>query len=181
MAPRRKPTRRGRKSQSSSQNSMALYGRKLRVPANPPQFVYRPFSPLTVSVSLTVTGDTGSYTMFHTDIIKAAASQLGITVNSLRFKIVSVRLWNLTSKSLLVYFYEGLTDEGGATERSNHPLMYLEDTGSPMTYAAVGYHYPSSTTNNVFSQSDPQTTLYQLAGTKGDVILHRIHILYANT
>lgn len=181
MAPRRQ-RRANKNKRGSSQLNIGLYGRQINVPANPPAIVYRPFSPMTLTVSLTITLEIGSYSMFHADIITYAAKQLGISTNSLRFKIFSVKLWNLTSKNILVYFYEGLTDSGSSsTERSNHPLMYLSDTGSPTTYAAVGFHYPSSTTNNVFGFSDPQTTLYQVAGVKGDVILHRVYIHYANT
>lgn len=120
--------------------------------------------------------------MFHTDIITYATKQLGISTNTFRFKIFSVKVWNLTSKNILAYFYEGLKDSGSSTtERGNHPLMYLSDAGSPTSYAAVGYYYPSSTSNNVFDFSDPQTTLYQVAGIEKDVILHRIFMHYATT
>jgi hypothetical protein len=150
------------------------------VPNNPPPIVSRPFSPVTLSINLTVVQAEGSYSMFHTDIITYLSKQLGLGTNAIRIKVQSARIWNLTSKTLVVYFYEGTTTDGGsASSRSNHPLMYISDVGSPITYPCVGYAWPASTSNNVFAFSDPQTTLYQVAGVKDDVILHRVHCLYA--
>jgi hypothetical protein len=59
--------------------------------------------------------------------------------------------------------------------------MYMSDVASPMTYAAVGYAWPTTSSNNVLAPHDPQTTLYEIAATKGDVILHRVFGYYANT
>lgn len=178
MAPRQR--RRTRKPPRARNVQADLYGRQIRTPANPPTIIYRPFSPVTLSVSLTITTTEGSYSMFHSDIITHLAKQLGITTNSLRIKVQSVRLWNLTTRSMVVYFYEGLTDSGTTpSTRNNHPLAYISDVGSPTTFACLGYKFPSTTQNNVFAMSDPQTTLYQVAGQKDDVILHRVHVLFA--
>jgi hypothetical protein len=176
MAPRK---RRNNKNNLARELTAFANGRQIRAPNNPRPIVYRPFNPVTLSVSLTIINTEGSYSMFHTDIITYLAKQLGLGTNAIRIKVQSVRLWNLTSKTMLVYFYEALTDSGTTGSKGNHPLMYISDVGSPTTYPCVGYRYPSTTSNNVVGFGDPQTTYYQVAGVKDDVILHRVHCLYA--
>lgn len=175
MAPRRQ-TKNRRQSRAKGMNTSAN-GMVLRVPSDPPQIVYRPFSRVVLSVTLKITATEGTFYMFHTDIIKYLAAQLGITVNNVRIRVVQAMLWNLTSKSIAGNFYEVVT---GIDVNGNRSLVYLTDNANPMTYARVGYRWPLTVTNNVVANNDPQTTFYKIQGNVDDLILHRVTLFYAN-
>lgn len=122
-------------------------GRRLRVPPNPPSVVETPWN----SIILQFTGN-GDKTLTGKKIVSVLQAQTGFT-NAVTvgydMKVRSIRVWSLAAghpiRASFFGFDNTATADGGA-------LAVLDDYPSPITWAAVGYEFPVSAQNVVYSE-----------------------------
>lgn len=122
-------------------------GRKLRVGQNPPPVVDTPWNSLVLQFS----GD-GDTTVTAKKLFPLLTNQAGFTGASglgIDIRIQSVRVWSLVAGQPVRLSCFGFDNTSSSTGGA---LCVLDDWPGRLSYAAVGYEFPSSVQNIVYSE-----------------------------
>lgn len=123
------------------------FGKKLKPGPNPPAIVDTPWN----SMVLQFTGK-GDTTVTGAKLFPLLQAQAGFNAASgvgFDIKIQSVRVWSLTSGMPIRLSCYGFTNTSSA---AGGALCIVDDWPSRLAYAAVGYEFPASVQNIVYSQ-----------------------------
>lgn len=174
MAPRTKRGRSGRKGQSVTKSNLrsALYGSRLRPKNDPSSTSLVPWNSLTV-VSNTATAATAPTTTFFSSatLDLAIRNQLGLPTSEtsveLAFRLKAVRLWSIQSSTPVMPTVTmapcDLVESSGTTQSTAVLRKWLEDRGTPVRPATVGYSWPVADVDRVFRSTQDEVALFVLS------------------
>lgn len=147
-------------------------GRVLRVPPNPPPVVETPWNHLVLQ--LTATGDvafTGKL------LFPYLLNQAGLTSAQgcgIDMKIQMVRCWNLNPGNPIRASFYGFDNTKSS---SGGALAVIDDYPGRLNFAAIGYEFPTSVQNIVYSE-DSTAKFVQVDVAPSDQWLSYVNILW---
>lgn len=143
MAPRRRRAKPSMKAVLRAHES----GRRLKVPRDPPAVVDTPWN----SMVLQSTGQ-GDTTVSGLNLVPLLTVQAGFTAIAglgFDFRVQSVRVWSLVAGTpirLSCYGFDNTNSKTGGA------LCVLDDWPGRLSFAGVGYEFPMSVQNIVYSE-----------------------------
>lgn len=148
-----------------------LRGRKFKPPTQPPEITPQPFNALTIFH--VGKGDTGTYDFTAKDIANMIIAQVNpsklfiLPATALEVRVQKIRVWNISGKTLHLVAYDYLSS---ATTQAS--LQIVIDMGSPSTYPAVGYEWPTTHQQTVLNSTITKNIFSIVAGAKADVVMY---------
>lgn len=148
-----------------------LRGRKFKPPTQPPEITPQPFNALTIFH--VGKGDSGKYEFTPSDLAKQVIQQINpsklftFPETALELRVLKVRVWNMTGKTLHLVAYDYLSN---ATSQAS--LQIVIDMGSPNTYPAVGYEWPTTHQQTVLNSTITKKLFTVVGGEKADVVMY---------
>lgn len=158
---------------TKNQMSTALHGRAVKTANDPPSTVLVPWNQVTVVTTASVTS-TGINYISSAAVDLALRNQMNLPVTSttpeLAFRIKSVRLWatpSITSSDLNVVDMApcDLVESSGITADTAVLRKWLQDKGTVVRPASVGYMWPIADVDRVFRSTQDEVALFVYVAT----------------
>lgn len=171
---------------TKQQNRVALYGSQLRVRNDPTPVQSTPWNQITVVSKLTPTS-TGTNYISSTAIGVSLRDQLDLptgTTVELALRVQEIKLWaepsiTGTDNNVVNLGPCDLVESTGITQETTVIRKWLEDRGTVVRPAAVGYTWPASDRDVVFrSSADEQVVFVFGASSTSQSYLSHIRLLW---
>jgi len=158
--------------------SSIVKGKRINVPADPPQYHAIPWNSLVVNVEITRSFDS-TFTFSPSDIYGLMKAQTGMTDGDafVSLRLMEIRAWDVAGNGI------GLEPSDLTFTNVNDFTTHLVDYPGRNQWARVGYRWPASQQQIIFSGNDTSKVarvsfkkiLYNVADTRTVV---RFHILW---
>lgn len=177
MAPRRsrrQPTRSTRNlARKLGRLRVAVKGKVLKLPADPPKFEQIPWNTIVISDTPTLAADAEQKIYTATTIYNVLIAQIGLkTTSQLSFRLQNIQCWNTSGNSINLEVNDMTIGFG-----SNDFLVQAEDAPGRNRWARLGYVLPQSQQLVSFNSTDTEP-LFKVGATKGDTIIIRCRLLW---
>lgn len=154
---------------SSYVTTASLHGGKRKIPVNPPDVTYQPWTHLTVVDSFVPSSGTKSWKV--KDVVRLMVAQIDptghafrsdtiekITYPVLQFKMLEVHVWNLTGRMVALSATDFIDTSPGVSDLEQ--LCGLVDTGAVGTTPKLGYQYPAAHRSHVLRNDHVSSEVY---------------------